>query len=394
VTERPGHHLSTYYPVVTSAWAYLPVALVSPLYPPATGGVERHVERLAQGLRDRGVPIEVVTTDPTARDPSVDTVEGIVVRRFPTIRDDRVYFPSPLLARWLGHHAGRYALLHGHNLHTLVPMAAAWASRSTGTPLILTPHWHGTGHTSLRRLLHVPYRPVAGAVVRRSSALLANSAGEAALLRRDFGERLAISVIPPGIDLPAAMSFDGAETVPVGEPGATTILSVGRLETYKGIERLVAAMTLLPAATRLVVIGQGSARDAIAGAVAAAGLEERVMLRGRVPDDELHAWYGRADLFVSLSAHEAFGLTVLEAAAAGLPVVASDIPAHRESRSFLPDDRITLVPADGGPQAVAHAITSALGQGRATDQTGWTLPTWDGLVDAVVAAYRRVLPPP
>lgn len=134
MTERPGITTPPTIPDVTAAWPHLPIALVTPLYPPATGGVERHVERLAQGLRDRHIPVEVVTTDPAATHPSADTIEGILVRRFPTVRGDHVYFPSPALARWLGHQSGRYALLHGHNLHTLVPMAAAWASRATGTP--------------------------------------------------------------------------------------------------------------------------------------------------------------------------------------------------------------------------------------------------------------------
>ena len=79
-------------------------------------------------------------------------------------------------------------------------------------------------------------------------------------------------------------------------------------------------------------------------------------MRGRVADEELRAWYQHAAVFVSLSELESFGLAVLEAAAAGVPVLASDIPAHRESTAWVPAGRITLVPSDGDSPTIAAAI--------------------------------------
>jgi len=375
---------------VTTDWPYPPICLVAPLYPPAMGGVERYVERLASGLRERGIPVEIATTDPAAQAPSIEVRDGVPVRRFPTTRGDHLVYPSPHLARWLRHRLDRYALLHAHNLHTLVPVTAAWAARSSGTPMILTGHWHGAGHTPIRRMLHIPYRPVAGWVVRSASALIANSAGEAALLRRDFGEGLPLAIIPEGIELPGAWPTPTSAD-PDGQTDWTTILSVGRLEPYKGVTRLVRAMSFLPPTHRLVVVGQGSAHAAIEQAAAAAGLADRVVMRGRVADEELRAWYQHAAVFVSLSELESFGLAVLEAAAAGIPVVASDIPAHRESTAWVPAGRITLVPSDGDSPTIAAAIDVAHSQGRADDRSGWALPSWDDLVERTVAVYRSVL---
>jgi glycosyltransferase involved in cell wall biosynthesis len=386
-----GVAFSPSIPDVTTSWPHLPVCLVAPLYPPAMGGVERYVERLAAGLRDRGIPVEIVATDPAASAPSVEVRDGIPVRRFPTVRGDRLFYPSPGLARWLRHGVDGYALLHAHNLHTLLPLTAAWAARPAATPVVLTAHWHGTGHTPVRRLLHVPYRPVAGRVVRGARAIIGNSEGEAALLRRDFGERLPITVIPEGIELPVAGPVDAGGADPDGQTGATTILSVGRLEPYKGVERVVAAMADLPASYRLVIVGEGPARDAIEHAASVAGVADRVVLRGRVPDEELAAWYERAAVFISLSGQESFGLAVLEAAAAGMPVVASDIPAHGEATSFVPAGRITLVAGGSDGREIAAAIRSGLAQGRANDRTGWALPSWDDLVERTVAVYRGVL---
>ena len=107
--------------------------------------------------------------------------------------------------------------------------------------------------------------------------VIGNSQGEAGLLQRDFGDGRHVVVIPEGIELPGATAGDHPETLhPVDSPGWTTVLSVGRLEAYKGVQRIVAALAELPPKTRLVVVGSGPAHDAIDVAAVAGGLGDRV----------------------------------------------------------------------------------------------------------------------
>ena len=395
---------SRYGSSMTASWSARPVAIVCPRYAPAVGGVERYVEQLALGLMARGVPVEIVATDPGSRRPSMEMRGGITVRRFPTLAGDAIYYVSPQLTHWLRHRAGRYSLLHAHNLHTLVPLAASWGAGRANIPLVLTAHYHGTGHTPFRNVLHVPYRPLARRVVRAAARVVCNSNAEYQLLRRDFGADIRSIVIPEGIDPPWALDepppgeAGGAFAIPDRDPdGAAdrvSILSVGRLETYKGVEHIVAALPFLPADHRLVVVGSGPARERIERTAARLGVSGRVLLCGRVPDDELRAWYARAAVAVSLSGHESFGLTVLESAAAGAPVVASDIPAHRESVAYAPPGRISLVALRADGETVAHAITAARDQGRWNDRSGWRLPTWDTLVDGTLTTYESLLTTP
>lgn len=371
-----------------------PIGIVAPLYSPFVGGVERYVERLAAGLRARGMPVEIVSTDPSSRAPTRDVVEGIIVRRFPTLRGDRTFFASPSLTRWLSSNAHRYALLHAHNLHTLVPLAAAAAARRAGIPLILTAYYHGGGHTPMRRLLHLPYRPFASLVARQAERVVCLSAAECDLLGRHFGS-LRTTVVPAGMDR-LLLAPPGAAASPGGEARFVTVLSVGRLEAYKSVDRAVRSLAHLPADHRLVVVGDGPARQDIVSAAEESSLTDRVVLRGRVPDDELRHWYGSADVAISLSSHESFGLTVLEAAAAGLPVVASDIPALREVSRFAPAGRVVLVPLDASDAELAAAIRTAVSRGRVApvgeaQSPGWSLPTWDGLVEGVLAIYAGAL---
>lgn len=363
------------------------MAIVTPLYEPAVGGVERYVGHLARGLRARGIPVEIVTTDPGTTTPSAEIRDGIPVRRFPTVLGDRLVHPAPRLTRWLAHHAHEYRVIHGHNLHTLLPAMGALAARRADVPFVLTGHWHGGGHTPARQLLHVPYRPLAGWVAHQAAAVVANSPSEAAQLTADFGA-LPVTVIAEGVEPPGRSSNEiGSVELPAWT--GRTILSVGRLEAYKGVQRLPAALARLPG-HRLVVIGDGPDRDAIGEAAARAGVMDRVVLRGRVSDAELVAWYRSADVLVSLSRHESFGLTVLEAAAAGLPVAASDIGAHQDSSAMLPIGRVTLVPMDGDAAAIATGIGAAIAEGRRDGDAAPVVPSWDQLVDRMIELYDSV----
>ncbi len=109
-----------------------------------------------------------------------------------------------------------------------------------------------------------------------------------------------------------------------------TVLFVGRVTPAKGQAELVEAFALFRAAdprpSRLVLVGRTTGSDAyvrdIERRVLRHGLEADVVLTGEVDDDALHGWFARADLYVSPSRHEGFGVPLVEAMAYGLPVVA------------------------------------------------------------------------
>jgi glycosyltransferase involved in cell wall biosynthesis len=140
----------------------------------------------------------------------------------------------------------------------------------------------------------------------------------------------------------------------------------------------------------LVIFGDGPARPALAAEVEARGLGDRVRLLGRVDETDLARWFRTATAFVSMSRKEAFGLTLVEAAAAGAAVVASDVPAYRELAERLGPERVTLVDVDADPDTLAHAIASAL-ERRPRPVGANMLPTWTGMASDVLEGYGRVL---
>jgi glycosyltransferase involved in cell wall biosynthesis len=112
-------------------------------------------------------------------------------------------------------------------------------------------------------------------------------------------------------------------------------------------------------------------------------------MTGRVAREELIGWYRTADVFVSMSRHEAFGITLLEAAVGGARVVASDIEAHREVAGYLPAGTVRLVDPAASPEDLSEAILAAAAAGPVTGAEA-CVPTWRGAAERTLAVYQAV----
>jgi glycosyltransferase involved in cell wall biosynthesis len=362
------------------------IAIISPRYPPAAGGVEKHVEALARGLVERNIPVEVITTDPTGQLPVLQERNGVLVRRFPTVANDSIFFVAPQLGSWLMENAGRFSVIHAHSYHTPLALQAAWAAKKHQIPFVVTPHYHGTGHSPLRQFLHVPYRTFGAWMVRRAERVICVSSVEAALIREHFGKQIPTVVLPNGIETSAILQ---AEPYHFND-GNLYILSVGRLEKYKQVDRLIHTLPELPDHVQAVIIGIGPEEERLKSLAESLQVSERVRFLGHVTQAELLAWYRSAHVCMCMSQHEAFGITVLEAAVAGTPVIASAIPAHQEVCGYVPAGRIQLVDLQTSPSTMASAIMEAAQRGRTVGIEGWSIPTWDAAVEGAIAVYRKV----
>lgn len=185
------------------------------------------------------------------------------------------------------------------------------------------------------------------------------------LLAHDFGVKAAI--VPNGVDAarfatPGPIS-PAALRKRAGLDGDFVYLTVGGLEPRKGslalVEALAHARTTAGRKLRLAVVGGHSFQDhhpyrerCLARAEDLGLTDDELMLLGTVTDDELTGWYHAADAFVFPSVTEGWGLAVLEAMAARLPVVTSDIPVFRE---YLNEDDAVLV-APGDVDALSTAM--------------------------------------
>ncbi|MBS2964716.1 glycosyltransferase family 4 protein [Actinocrinis puniceicyclus] len=354
------------------------IAMVSAHYAPFAGGVESHVEEIAKRLAERGEAVEVLTHHDSPGLPDTETREGVLVRRYKVPVNSRHFGVSPAVWATLLRHRGRYDVVHAHGYHSAAPLAAAMAGAS---PMVFTPHYHGTGHSPLRKAIHIPYRAAGAAIAARSQRIICVSRAEADLFLTHFpSARPRVTVIPNGVDLgriTAARPFPDVEAV---------VITGGRLESYKQVDRIVEAMALTPPGLRLVVTGDGPERGRLEALADERAVRDRVSFIGRVQTDPLYRWYASAEVFCSMSSNEAMPVTILELLAAGARVVASDIPAHRDIRERTAG-AITLVPLDADPGVLARALERAV---KAAPAPAQRIPTWDEVTTQTLDVYRDV----
>lgn len=231
--------------------------------------------------------------------------------------------------------------------HTHGSLAGRVAAALAGARIVYTKH--GLAAAEERA---VQLREPNGLLKRASVSLMADrivavsEAVKAALVASGAAPER-IRVIPGGVD-PALYAA-------VPQPPASVVGALGRLEREKGFDVLLEALALLPGEVRLVLGGAGFQRDALAAQAAALGLQDRVRMTGFVSD--VPAFLGEAGIFVLPSRSEGLGLVLLEAMAAGRPVVASRVGGIPE---VVVDEETGLLVPPEDPRALAAALERLL----------------------------------
>ncbi len=277
---------------------------------------------------------------------------GLPVHRAPTYG----FFAPEALLRLLS--ADRPDVIHLHHMRSLLGFQTVLAARQLGIPTVLT--IHGLLHDGdlvadrerpleaplrYNNLLTTPeqllYRLATGAHPRRAlrnylihaplhwvDQVVALSHSERELLIRIKVKPERIRVLPNAVDLPtstAEPNYDRPEPM---------VLFIGQLVPRKGFDLLAraipAVVDAIPAA-RFIFVSHNRAGEAeLRQIVAAAGVADRLELRGRVSEAEKLELLGRAAVVVVPSRYEGFGIPLIEALLAGAPVVTSDVMANNE----------------------------------------------------------------
>ncbi len=351
-------------------------------YFPVVGGIENHIRVLAEAQAQAGHRVTVLACAlgrRTGRE-TLNGVEVIKAGRMATVASMPLSLSQPAqLARL------RPDLVHVHSPYPLGEVANWSLGRARAT--VITHHSDVVRQGGWLRL----YAPLLRRVLTTAERIIATSPRyiETSPWLRPVRQRCV--VVPLGVD---AQRFHPPEEPPGGPP---TLLFVGRLRYYKGIDTLLEALRAVPEA-RLMIVGEGPLRRSWEELASGLGLSERVRFWGDVDEATLPRLYRSAHVFVlpANARAEAFGTVLLEAMASGLPCITTEVGS---GTSWVVQDGVTgrvVPPRD--PEALAEAIRSlladrercqALGRaGRARVEAEFTL---ERMVAGVHQVYESVL---
>jgi glycosyltransferase involved in cell wall biosynthesis len=263
--------------------------------------------------------------------------------------------------------------VHSYHATPAIPAALAPTRR-----LVFTPHYLGGGRTAIAQAIHRPYRSIGRVLFHQADHVVCTTESEAQALASDFPNAAhKTTVIPNGIDV------ELINNAPRRQSSGPVVLYAGRLEKYKNVQLVVSALPYLSDELRLVIVGDGSSSKQLTLLAADLEVTSRVEFVGAVPSPAVYSWFRAADVFVTMSSMESFGMSLLEAHVAGARLVAADIPAHREVAALAGID-VALVPLTAGPAELAAAIRRAL---SSPQQVAQKVPSWDDHVDSLLRLY-------
>ncbi len=334
------------------------VAMFSDCYHPIVNGVTTSIQLLASALRRAGHQVRLFAPSVPGHSDAEAWVRRFSSFTFPLHPEERVSLPWPAV-NFL--EASRFAP-HVVHLHTPfnVGLFGWWVAARLGRPRVFT------HHTLFEEYLHyVPLpppwlKPVAVGLCRwfwNTSAAVVAPSREVAERQVQQGLRRPLSVIPTGVDV---ASFQGGDASgprqELGlQDGDRILLYMGRVAREKSLDFLLEAVARArrdDPRLRLVLVGDGPERPALQARALELGLEGHAAFLGYRPRASLRHYLAAATAFVFTSQTETQGLVLLEAQAAGVPVLA--VRASGTTEAVLPERSGFLVePGDTGVFAAA-----------------------------------------
>jgi phosphatidylinositol alpha-mannosyltransferase len=327
------------------------IGLVTPYVYPLPGGVNEHVRFLYENLRSRGHDVRIITSSHGLQRSS----EGDVIRigkgfSVPTNGSVGTITVSPRYVSQVKRvlERERFDLLHFHE--PFVPFLSLVVLRQSTSVNVATFHAYA-GFS--------PAYELGSKTLPRYAAKLHGRIAVSAAARH-FVDRFFpgdYKVIPNGVNVGR---YQRAVPIARWQDGTPNLLFVGRLEDRKGLPHLLKAFRLIRKSgleARLLVVGSGPQEREARRYVLTRGLQN-VEFLGRVSDAEKAQLFKTADVFVSpATGRESFGVVLLEAMAAGAPIVCSDIHGYK---GVVQRGRQGILVPPRDSKALAAAITELL----------------------------------
>jgi len=365
------------------------IGIVTPTYYPYPGGVTEHVYHVRCGLEKLGHDVRVITTSFGRGDVQHN---GSVVRigRSVPVPANGSLCPVALDFRMTSRVRAvlareRFDVLHLHE--PFMPALCLSVLREADTPVVGT--FHASNDSPIGYRL---FRPLLSLYAEKLSARIAVSDVARRTVESQFPGHY--RVIPNGVDI---QRFASAAPIEELRDGRFNVLFVGRFEPRKGLKFLFGALPQIIKSVpdvRVVVVGGGPFARYYKGFVPDS-CRHAVHFAGFVSREMLARHFASADVFCSPAlGGESFGIVLLEAMAAGVPIVASDIPGYR---TVVRDRETGLLVPRGSSDAIAHAVVTLARdpelRRRLADAARRAVErySWETVTGEIVRVYEEVL---
>jgi len=321
-------------------------------YFPVIGGIENHLRLLAESQAAAGHEVTVLVTN-RARVTTMETLNGVRVIKAARLG---VVASTPLSVSLFRHlRRQRPDVTHLHFPYPVGEVAHYLLGRSRHA--VMTYHSDVVRQKAALRL----YKPLMWRVLHSVDRIIVGSPNylaSSSTLQR-FASKC--KVVPYGIDRRPFLNADPVAARRLRElhGGGPLLLFVGVLRYYKGLEYLLEAMTSISA--KLLIVGEGPLGSSLRAQARALGLAAgKVLLTGRVRDEDLPAYYRAADVFVLPASErsEAFGLVQIEAMTCATPVVCTELGTGTTFVNRHQESGLVVPPKDA--RALARAINRLL----------------------------------
>jgi glycosyltransferase involved in cell wall biosynthesis len=324
----------------------LKVGFITPYFYPYVGGVQKCVLRIAQNLTASGHQVSVIASDfvPDWSNFNLSN-EQFRLKRLKCV--GRVA-EVPLVPSIRGEIRNLDVdVLHINGMYPLFTDIALWEARRSGIPVLLNYHFDPVSTAPYYASFSKVYPQLASLVIKKANAIVATSSSyvKSSSILSAVANR--VQIIPNAVEekffkIPNETKlFNLRSSLGISEK-EKVVLFVGQLKRFKGINVLVTAYKIVSSlgfASKLVIVGRGPEENYLRNLVSQLGLSEKVIFAGYVTDADLPLYYHMCDVYVlpSVQRIENFGITLLEAMAAGKPVIASNLPGPNE----VVEDKVT-----------------------------------------------------
>jgi glycosyltransferase involved in cell wall biosynthesis len=357
------------------------ILVVTKYYHPVIGGVETLVRTLAERHVLAGHQCTVVCMD-LSRD-SDEVLNGVHVIRFHRQGIARTGIHLGI-RDWLISNAtpDKFDIVNIHNFHSPQALMAAFYCREQGLPFVFTTHYHGQGQNKKRDLLFKVYRVYGANIYHWSEKNICVSNFEKELVQNDFHlPKDSVDIVPNG----------GRDFQKLNVPKEGSILYVGRLVKYKGVDHILSAMSLLKSQGKTVqlrVVGTGPEKESLVRMAHELGLDGQIVWLEGISEDQLNAEYQRAGVLVLLSALEAYGLVIAEALKSGTPCIVARTSALTE---FTTEPGCFGVEFPPDATEVAALIDKAIGGDVKVGPLSDKLISWQQVSDRYLDIYGAAI---